>query len=300
MTINTLFDGIVIFVEVVKQGSFAATAQALGHSNSHISKEINKLEARLGVRLLHRTTRSISTTPEGDAYFNECLQLINDAEQAVDLITQHQQSPKGTLKISCAIGFCHHYLTPIISEYCQLYPNVNLDLELTDKSVDVIADGYDLVIRATTNLNDSYLICKKIYTSYIYTVASKEYLLKHGTPHHPHQLTQHDCLTYSNLKHPDKWQFIDQQQQTFTVNVREKMRCNNANMHLSMVQAGHGICRLPGFYLDELLKHNRVETLFMQLPMQQVDVFALYPSRKHLSAKVRRFIDLVSNRLQSN
>ena len=133
MTINKLFDGIVIFAQVVKSGGFSAAADALGHSTSYVSKEVNKLETRLGVRLLNRTTRSIGLTPEGEAYYQQCLQLISDAELAVGLITQDNVSPKGVLKLSCPVGFAQNHLQDIISEYINRYPNVSLELELSDQ-----------------------------------------------------------------------------------------------------------------------------------------------------------------------
>ncbi len=176
MTNNQLFDGIALFVQVVKSGGFGAAAQAMGHSNSYVSKEIVKLENRLGVRLLNRTTRSISLTPEGKSYYQECLQLISDAEQAVAHITQSTVEPKGTLKISCPVWFGKHYLKDVFSAYLTRYPDVVIDLDMSDKAIDVIGDGYDLVIRASAKLDESSLICKRIYSSRICTVASPEYI----------------------------------------------------------------------------------------------------------------------------
>ncbi|MCK8044645.1 LysR family transcriptional regulator [Shewanella sp. 1CM18E] len=297
MTINKLFDGIVIFAQVVKSGGFSAAAEALGHSTSYVSKEVNKLETRLGVRLLNRTTRSIGLTPEGEAYYQQCLQLISDAELAVGLITQDNVSPKGVLKLSCPVGFAQNHLQDIISEYIKRYPNVSLELELSDQRTDVIADGYDLAIRASAQLEESSLICRKIYSSKAYTVASKEYISRHGKPHHPRELATHNGICYSNLKQPSRWDYVDTDGKPFFVDIRQKILCNNGDMQLAMVLAGHGIARLPSFYMQEALNDNRLEILFESCPNTEIDVYVVYPSRKHLSPKVRAFIDLAAERL---
>nr|WP_282446604.1 LysR family transcriptional regulator [Shewanella sp. 1CM18E] len=292
-----MFDGIVIFAQVVKSGGFSAAAEALGHSTSYVSKEVNKLETRLGVRLLNRTTRSIGLTPEGEAYYQQCLQLISDAELAVGLITQDNVSPKGVLKLSCPVGFAQNHLQDIISEYIKRYPNVSLELELSDQRTDVIADGYDLAIRASAQLEESSLICRKIYSSKAYTVASKEYISRHGKPHHPRELATHNGICYSNLKQPSRWDYVDTDGKPFFVDIRQKILCNNGDMQLAMVLAGHGIARLPSFYMQEALNDNRLEILFESCPNTEIDVYVVYPSRKHLSPKVRAFIDLAAERL---
>ncbi|EJN6959015.1 LysR family transcriptional regulator [Photobacterium damselae] len=297
MTNNQLFDGIIIFVQVVKSESFSAAAHLLGHSSSHVSKEVNKLENRLGVRLLNRTTRSLSLTPEGEAYFEQCLQLIQGAEDAVSLITHQEASPRGTLRINCPIGFSHQHLQPVLVEYAKRYPNVILDLDLTDKRIDVIADGYDLAIRAAAQLDESSLICKAIYKSCIYTVASPDYLERKGRPYHPFELTNHDCICYSNLKSPYRWEYIDKSNQLINVDVRPRVKTNDGNIELAMTLAGQGICRLPEFYIADNLKTGQLEILFEDLPETEVNVYLLYPSRKHLSPKVRCFIDLIEEML---
>ena len=206
MTANTkLFDGIVIFTHVVNSGGFSAAAELTGHSTSYISKEINKLEARLGVRLLNRTTRSISLTPEGELYFQQCQQLVFDAESTVGEITSSHVNPKGMLKISCPVSFGLGHLQPILSEYMSMYPEVQLHMDFNDRKVDVVQDGYDLVIRATRDLDESSLVCRKIYQAKAYTVASPAYLRKHGRPEHPEELVNHACICYSNHKTPTRW-----------------------------------------------------------------------------------------------
>lgn len=293
MTNNQLFDGIALFVQVVKSGGFGAAAQTMGHSNSYVSKEIVKLENRLGVRLLNRTTRSISLTPEGKSYYQECLQLISDAEQAVAHITQSTVAPKGTLKISCPVWFGKHYLKGVFSAYLTRYPDVVIDLDMSDKAIDVIGDGYDLVIRASAKLDESSLICKRIYSSRICTVASPEYIAKHGRPIHPTELSSHHCFCYSNLKKSNIWDYMDKAGNQTSVDVHQRIRSNNTEMSLALVCNGDGIIRLPEFYIEQQIKTGELILLFEDYVFPMVDVYALYPTRKHLASKVRCFLDLI-------
>tara|TARA_R110001583_G_scaffold19264_14_gene75613 strand:+ start:621 stop:1535 length:915 start_codon:yes stop_codon:yes gene_type:complete len=298
MTVNDkqtkLFDGVVIFTQVVNCGSFSAAAEISGHSNSYISKEINKLEARLSVRLLNRTTRSLSLTPDGKVYFEQCQQMVSDAQDALALLNQGNIKPKGKFKISCPVAFAEGYLKDVLFEYMQLYPDVQLEIDLNDRRVDLVQGGFDLVIRATDQLEESSLICKKIYKSKGYTVASADYLQRFGRPSRPEQLIDHHCLCYSNLKKPTRWHYMSQDKKEVVVDVPCKVLCNSAHMELAMVLAGHGICRLPEFAMKQEMKAGKLELLFPNYLAPDVNVYAVYPSRKHLSPKVRCFIDLLA------
>jgi DNA-binding transcriptional LysR family regulator len=296
-----LFDGVVIFTQVVNCRSFSAAAELTGHSNSYISKEINKLESRLGVRLLHRTTRSLSLTPEGQRYYEQCQQLVADAQDSLKLLNQGHISPKGKLKISCPVAFSQSYLQGILSEYMQSYPEVQVELDLNDRHVDLIQDGFDLVIRATVKLVESSLVCRKIYSCKAYTVATKDYLHKFGRPLILEELSQekglHQCICYSNLKTPTRWLYESKEGKDINIDVNAKLICNSAQMELAMVLDGQGICRLPEFTIEQELADKKLEILFDDYLAPVVDVFAIYPSRKHLSPKVRCFIDLLVERM---
>lgn len=288
-----LFDGVVIFTQVVNCGSFSGAAELTGHSNSYISKEINKLEARLSVRLLNRTTRSLSLTAEGKVYFEQCQQMVFDAQDALALLNQSNIKPKGKFKISCPVAFAQGYLQSALFEYMTLYPDVQLALDLNDRQVDLIQGGFDLVIRATDQLEESSLICKKIYNSKGYTVASSDYLQRFGRPMRPEQLTDHHCLCYSNLKKPTYWHYRSQDKEDIFVDVPCKVLCNSAHMELAMALAGHGICRLPEFVMKQEIQAGKLEVLFPNYLAPDINVYAVYPSRQHLSPKVRCFIDLL-------
>ena len=305
MTLNNqetkLFDGIVIFTHVVNCASFSAAAEITGHSSSYISKEINKLESRLGVRLLNRTTRSLSLTPEGKSYFEQCQQLVADAQDAIKLLNQSNISPKGLLKVSCPVAFSQGYLQNILAEYLQRYPNVQVELDLNDRHVDLIQDGFDLVIRATGKLVESSLVSRKIYSCKSYTVATQSYLNNFGKPVSPEELSQvknqHLCICYSNSPTPTRWLYKNSKGKDIAVDVNAKLICNSAKMELAMVLAGQGICRLPEFTMEQELADKKLELLFTDYSTPVIDVYAIYPSRKHLSPKVRCFIDLLVERM---
>ncbi|KGJ91868.1 LysR family transcriptional regulator [Colwellia psychrerythraea] len=295
-----LFDGMVIFTQVVECGSFSGAAEATGHSNSYISKTLNKLEARVGVRLLNRTTRSISLTPEGQVYYEQCQQLVLDAHDAMSLLTQSHIEPKGVLKVSCPTSFAESHLQEVVSTFMRQYPEVSLVLDLNDRHVDLVQDGFDLVIRATEQLAESSLVCRKIYSCKGYTVASHDYLKRFGVPKTIEQLKSHQCICYSNLKQANKWSYTHINGTDSQVEVKAKLLCNSASMELSMVLADHGICRLPEFVMEKALKEQKLTILFSDYLMPTINVYAIYPSRKHLSPKVRCFIDLLVEKMPKN
>jgi len=294
---STLLDGMVIFVQVIKSGSFTLAAELTGHSTSYISKEVNKLEARLGVRLMHRTTRSLSLTPEGQLYFQVCLQIIEDAEQAENAIIGKQGEPQGILRVSCPVSYGLSNLSPVLSFFTEKYPKIQLELELNDRKVDLIADGFDIVIRATTQLEDSALISRRISQSEALVLASPAYLAKHGTPKHPFELDRHKIISYSNLKQPNIWRFIDLNGEKIQVHLESQVITNDSSLEIDLAVANQGIFRTPRFALKDELETGKLVELFADFPKTSIGVYMVYPSRKHMSAKVRSFIDFVIQEL---
>ncbi|KGJ90950.1 LysR family transcriptional regulator [Colwellia psychrerythraea] len=290
---SKLLDGIVIFVEVINAGSFTKAADSTGHSTSYISKEVNKLEDRLGVRLINRTTRSISLTPEGELYFQQCQQIIDDAHQAESSVNQRQLEPKGVLRVSCPISFGMPHLKPILAKFLALYPKVNLDLNMTGRQVDVVADGFDVVIKTAAELEDSSLISRLLMKSHGVTVASPQYLKEHGTPQQPSELSQHKTITYSYAKTPNVWQYQSLTGEQVSVQLNSRMITNSPEMELELALAGQGITRMPRFNLSDKLASGELVTLFDDYKKNPINVYLVYASKKHMSAKVRCFIDFV-------
>jgi len=294
---SQLLDGMVIFVEVVNSGSFTQAALTSGHSTSYISKEISKLEARVGVRLMQRTTRSLSLTPEGEVYFQQCQQIIDDAQQAQNIISGGQAQPKGTLRISCPTSFAMAKMQTLFSDFINLYPEVNLEIDLNNRKVDMIADGFDVLIRASQQLDDSSLISRKVFSSEGIVIASPSYLEKYGTPQTVEELTQHQAITYSHLKNPSLWHFTNQEGQVESVQMKSRVQTNSSELEISLCVAGHGVMLMPRFNLNGEIERGELVELLTEYQRPEINVYVVYPSRKHMSAKVRSFIDFVSSRL---
>ncbi|KAB2826083.1 LysR family transcriptional regulator [Aliivibrio finisterrensis] len=294
---SALFDGMVIFSEVVTSGSFTQAALNSGHSTSYISKEIGKLEERLGVRLLHRTTRTLRLTPEGELYFQQCQQLIEDAQMAENAITGQQEKPKGRLKVSCPVGFALSRLRPILGKFTDLYPDITLELDLNDRKIDIVAEGFDVALRASHQLEDSSLISRRFLRSRAITIASPDYLKQHGAPLHPNELSEHKTIGYAYVKQGAVWDFVDKDNHPIAVPLQCQVITNNSFMELSLCLAGQGITRIPHFHLTDELETGRLVELFADYPELTIDIFMVYPSRKHMSAKVRCFMDFIFEHL---
>jgi len=295
----TVLEGVALFVALVKHGSFTRTAEATGHSKSYISKELSRLEQRLGVRLLHRTTRSLSLTPDGQVYHAQCLQTLEDMEVVTLSLSGQQAVPSGKLKVGCPLGFGMSQLQPVLLAFTRKYPQVTLEVILDDRRADIIQEGFDVMIRASTRLEDSSLIARRIYSTDAVTVASPAYLAAAGTPQSPTELPQHRTLCYSNLKQPTLWHYTHLGGKEMSVRVQPAVLTNSSELELSLCLDGQGIVRLPRFYLGNEIEDGRLVTLFPDYQQPPVDVFLIYPSRRHMSARVRCFIDFVTEKLSS-
>ncbi len=294
---SALFDGMVIFTEVVNSGSFTKAAHISGHSTSYISKEIGKLEARLGVRLLHRTTRTLRLTPEGELYFQQCQQLIEDAQFAENAISGQQDKPKGRLRVSCPVGFALSRLRPILGLFSDQYPDITLELDLNDRKIDIVAEGFDMAIRASHQLEDSSLISRRFLSSEGVVIASPDYLIKYGYPQNPSELSQHKTIGYTYVKQGSVWDFIDKDHQELPVPLHCQVITNNSFMELSLCLAGQGITRIPRFHLTDELETGKLIELFGDYPKLKIDVYMVYPSKKNMSGKVRCFLDFITEHL---
>lgn len=291
MTINNqLFDGIIVFCAVVEKGSFSAAAIECEHSTSYISKTINKLETRLNTRLLNRTTRSISLTTDGELYYQQCAQLIKDTQQAQAF--SQEIEPSGTLRISAPINYSVKTLKSLFNQYLKRYPKVTLDLELSDRKVDIVSEGYDLAIRITREMEDSSLIMRKIASSRIVTVASTEYLANHPSIDHPEQLKDHIGIRYSYAAKKDLWAYT-KGNETFNVDVPCNFTTNNGEVQLSYALDHLGITRVPEFIVKEHLANGNLHTILDEYDCDKVNIYLIYASRKHQSSKLRTFIDFL-------
>ena len=287
---NTL-DGVVVFVGVINAGSFTAAALALGHSTSYVSKAITRLEKRLGSRLLNRTTRTISLTDAGRAYFERCSQIVIDAENAERSINQLQERPGGLLRVNAPLSFGSKYLLDIFPKFMHHYPEVKLEVEFNDRLIDVVAEGYDVVIRVS-DIKDSNLVARKFSSSRLVVVASPDYLKRKGYPTRVEELAQHDCIAYSLLPTPTQWNFYKDGVRS-TVTVSPRAMCNSAQIEVAMVVQGIGITRIPLFTCEQEVASGQLQIILEDYDQHKLDVFAVYPHRQYLTAKVRAFVDFL-------
>jgi len=288
-----LLDGVAVFVGVINAGSFTAAARMLGHSTSYVSKEITRLEKRLGTRLLNRTTRTISLTDAGRAYYERCSQIVVDAENAERSINRLQEKPSGLLRINAPVSFSSKYLLNIISQFLHRYHEVKLEIELNDRLIDVVAEGYDVVIRVG-KIKDSNLVARKFTSSRAVVVASPDYIKRKGCPTRAEDLAHHDCIAYSLLPTPTQWDFYKDGVRS-SVTIDPRVMSNSAATEVAMVVKGIGITRLPLFTCEQEVASGELIVILEDYDQINLDVYAVYPHRQYLTAKVRIFVDFLAD-----
>jgi len=291
VTNTDLLDGVAVFVETINAGSFTAAANALRHSTSYVSKTITRLEKRLGSRLLNRTTRTISLTDAGRAYFERCNQIVIDAENAERSLNQLQDKPSGLLRINAPGSFGSKYLLDVFAQFMHRYPEVKLEIEFNDRLIDVVAEGYDVVIRVG-EIKDSNLVARKFTSSHSVVVASPDYLKRKGCPKRAEELVQHECIAYSLLPTPTQWVFYKDGKRT-NVTIDPRAMCNSAEIEIAMVGQGIGITRLPLFTCEKEVANGKLQIILDDYDQIKYDIFAVYPHRQYLTAKVRAFVDFL-------
>ncbi|MBL4785819.1 MAG: LysR family transcriptional regulator [Cohaesibacteraceae bacterium] len=289
---KTLFDGMVLFCAVVESESFSAAARQLKHSASHVSKEIARLEARLGSRLLNRTTRAVSLTETGRIYYQTARRLVEDANAMEDRVQTLGDRPFGELKISIPTIFAHAHLYGNMAGFMARFPEILLNIDVSDRYVDVIGGGYDCVVRGG-NLVDSGMIARELMTTRRLTLASPHYLHKFGTPVTPQELAGHTLIDYSLRALTHSWEYAGPDKTTITIPVSPSVRCNDARMEFSMAVAGAGITRLPQMVCGPALEAGHLVMILEDYEFPPIPMSVLYPSRTHLAAKTRVFVDFL-------
>lgn len=289
------FAGVSVFVSVMDAGSLTAAANRLGHSVSFISKEITRLEARIGVLLLNRTTRTLSLTDAGRLYFERCRKMVADADEAEASVGLGQETPRGLLRVSAPVSFGLGYLTSALPDFLNDYPELTAEIELNDRMVDVVAEGFDVVIRVG-DLKDTSLVSRRISSSRGLTVAAPAYWERRGRPAHPSELTDHDCISYSYMPTPGSWEFYEPTGRKIRVKFAPRVRCNSAELESDLAVAGIGVTRLPAFACARELAEGRLEPVLEAYERPPLGIYAVFPHRQHLSAKVRAFVDFLVDR----
>ncbi|GLS86964.1 transcriptional regulator [Cypionkella aquatica] len=278
-----------MFVTVLETGSFAAAALRLGTSSGQASKLVSKLEADLGVRLLHRTTRALAATEAGQAYFDRLRGLLDEFD-ALDTQTRNAALlPRGKIRLSAPLSFGTIRLAPSLAEFAKAYPDIALDVHFSDRLVNLVDEGFDMAIRVGKP-GDTTLIARKLCTSQLIVAASPAYLAEHGHPKTPHDLSQHACLIDTNYREPHRWTFAQNER----VAVSGRLTFSNASACMSAAEAGLGIASSPDFVLADSLRAGRLIRLLAAFAEPPMGVFAIYPSGRHLALKMRVLIDFLA------
>lgn len=280
------------FVEVASQSGFTAAAEQLGVSRAHVSKSVMQLEQHLGTRLFNRTTRQVSLTETGRLYFERCQQVLEDINEIEQIAQEQSQQPRGLLRIAAPTSFGVRHLNPLISKYLRQYPDMAIDLSLSDRLIDVVAEGYDVAIRIA-QLSDSSLVARRLAPCRRVLVASSDYLQQFGTPQTFQDLTQHNCLIYNNDLHSGNWVFSGGEK----VRVKGSLHCDNGDVLKQATLEGLGVAMLPTFIVGSALQKGHLIEILPDHPLESLAIYAVYPSRRYLARKVRTFLDFLGTQL---
>jgi len=286
-----------LFTMVAEGKSFTKAADRLGLSKSAASRRIGELEARLGARLFNRTTRHISLTQVGEGFYARVVQALEALEEAERSVASQHAAPRGTLKLAAPMSFGFVHLSGAIADFMTIYPEVQVDMDLSDRFVDLVEEGYDLAVRAG-RLKDSSLIARRLCPARNVICASPAYLARRGTPLDPADLQNHDCLIYSNAQNPELWSFrtAPGAEETRSVRIAGRLRANNGDALREAALHGQGLALLPTFIVGDALANGRLLPVLDPWLVQSGAVHAIYPANRHLSPKVRAFVDFLAGR----
>ena len=279
------------FVAVVDTGGFTAAAKILPISRPGVSKHLSELETSLGGRLLHRTTRRISLTQAGKAYYEKCKQILEAVEEAEALVTGISGSPKGVLRINAPMSFGNKWIGPALSSFQKKYPDIEIDITLSDRQIDIVEEGYDATIRITRP-SDSSLVARKVSPCRFLLAAAPQYLSFFGTPETIEDLKHHNCLLYRYRPNHNLWSF-HRDQQEITVKVSGSLITNNGELLYSAGISGIGVVMLPTCILFKAVQHGELIPLLTDYSIQQASIYVVYPTNRLLSEKVRIFSEFM-------
>ncbi|MBS0248468.1 MAG: LysR family transcriptional regulator [Proteobacteria bacterium] len=285
------------FVNVVELKSFAEAGRKLRLSRSAVSKYVGELERDLGVQLLNRTTRQASPTETGQAYYERALTVLADLDAADQAATQAQSTPRGLLRVNAPMSFGTIRLGPVLADFMDVYPDLQIQLVLSDEQVDPVQEGLDVTLRIA-ELEPSSLIARKLADIDRVVCASPGYFKKHGTPKLPADLRQHECLTYGFLSTGNQWKLTGPDGEDHWIAPQWSLCANNAEVLRDAAVKGRGIAVLPVFLAEKELKSGALTTVLDDYKPPQLTLYAIYPPTRHLSVKVRLFIDFLVERLR--
>ncbi|WP_392337441.1 LysR family transcriptional regulator [Loktanella salsilacus] len=279
------WEGVSEFVAVAEGQSFTAAAHRLGISTAQVSRQVGALEARLDTKLFYRTTRKVRITETGQVYYNHCRQVLDGLAEAERAITDLHQSPKGRLNLTAPVTFGENRIAPLVNDFLQRYPDLEVNLKLTNQLLDLVAESYDLAIRLG-ELEDSSMMAKRLASRRHYTCAAPEYLAAHGTPHTLSELDAHNCLQGTL----DYWRFLEKGM-TRNIRVKGNLRCNSGSSLVDAARKNLGVIQLPDYYVEAELRAGRLISVLDTYRAPDDGIWAIYPQNRHLSLKVRLLLD---------
>lgn len=286
------FDAMRLFIRVAELGSFSAVALQAGVARSVVTRQIAALETHLGVKLMARSTRRLALTSAGSAYLEKCRVILNLVEAAEADVAAERLTPRGNIRISLPLSFGIRRLAPLLLDFSQRHPEVSLDMDYSDRRINLIEEGIDLAIRITRRLEPGD-VARKIGTGRMLVVAAPEYLARHGRPQHPAELAHHECLGYASVGTPMPWQFmIDGQLESFPV--RSRINANNGDVLTEAAAQGLGITLQPDFIVASYLDAGRVEQILADFAVPELGIYAMLPSNRHVPHRVRVLMDALA------
>jgi len=289
-------DAMRLFVRVAELGSFSAVAQQMGVARSVVTRQIAALESHLGAKLLARSTRRLSLTPGGAAYLEKCRVILNLIDVAETGLAEERQIPRGLIRLSLPLVYGLKYLAPLLLEFAGLYPEVELDMEFSDRRARLIEEGIDIAVRITTRLEPGDVV-RLLGSGRMKVVASADYLARHGEPRHPEELIHHQCLGYTEAAGGQRWSFIvDGVPQAFPI--RPRIRANNGEVLVKAATAGLGIACEPEFSAAERLASGELTEILTEFPLPELGIYAVLPGNRHVPHRLRVLLDFLAERLR--
>jgi DNA-binding transcriptional LysR family regulator len=289
---NDIVSELSFFVLLAKLGSLAATARELGLTPPAVTKRLMLMEQRLGVRLLNRTTRRVSLTSEGETYLSQAARILGEIRDMEESVSSSRAAPKGLLRVNATLGFGRTTIAPLVSAFALRYPEVEVQLQLTDRALNLVEEGYDLGIRFG-ELPDTRLGARKIMSNRRFLCASPRYLAHHGVPRAPADLARHRCILHRQNDDAYSIWKLEKGRKAETVKVRGSLSSNDGDVVLGWALDGHGILLRSEWDLARYLESGRLQVVLDDYTLPSADLYAYYPSRQQQPAKVRAFIDFL-------
>jgi len=292
------FSALRVFAQVVESGGFSRAADRLGLSTTAVSRQVAELEAHLQTRLLNRTTRRLSLTESGQAFYGRAVQLLHDLQEAEQEASKTAITPRGTIRLTTSLNFGTRQVAPAIAAFVAQHPAVKFDVQLSDRIVDLVEEGFDLAIRIGGGGSDN-LVARKLGETRLVACAAPDYLARRGMPASPQDLARHDCFTYEYALPRSQWRFRGRDGREETVRVSGPVHSNSGDLNAALAARGAGVAFEPDFIVADELRTGRLVALLPDYAAAPSPIYAVYPTRKHLSAKVRLFVDYLAERFAS-